>query len=156
MLEYLSVKGFKLGVTSLTCGHGYFTASGNVSEHSSGDAVDIATINGVPVLGNQGPGTVTDELLRTVLRLQGTMQPHQLISLQDLPGPTSIALSDHHDHVHVGYSPSTAGPFDTRFPALLRPAQWERLIDRLGQIENPEVPIRPSRFSLPAEQESEP
>ena len=156
MLEYLSVKGYELGVTSLKCGHGYFTASGNVSEHSSGDAVDIATINGVPVLGHQGPGSVTDELLRTVLRLQGTMQPHQLISLQDLPGPTSIALSDHHDHVHVGYSPRAAGPFGTRFPALLRPAQWERLIDRLGKIENPEVPIRPSRFSLPAEQESEP
>jgi len=152
MLEYLSVKGFKLGITSLRCGHGYFTASGNVSEHSSGDAVDIALIDGKPVLGNQGPGTPTDRLIRTVLRLQGTMHPHQVISLQDLPGPTSVALSDHHDHVHVGYYPQSRNPFDNQVAALLKPKQWQRLIDRLGKIENPEVPVKPSEFSLPADE----
>ena len=44
----------------LECGHGIITTSGNVSNHSSGNAVDIAMINGVPVLGNQGPGTITE------------------------------------------------------------------------------------------------
>jgi hypothetical protein len=44
-------------------------------------------------------------MIKTVLRLQGTMQPHQVISLEDLPGETSFALSDHYDHVHVGYHP---------------------------------------------------
>ncbi|MEZ5075839.1 MAG: lytic murein transglycosylase [Solirubrobacterales bacterium] len=149
MLEYLSVKGFRLGVTSLTCGHGYLTTSGNVSEHSTGDAVDIAVINGKPVLGNQGPGSVADDLIRTVLRLQGTMRPHQVISLEDLPGPTSFSLSDHADHVHVGYHPLTDNPFDNRLSPLLKPDQWQRLIERLGEIENPKVPIRPSKFSLP-------
>ena len=56
MLEYLRSKGFELTVTSLQCGHGFLTTSGNVSEHSTGDAVDIAAINGMPVTGNQGPG----------------------------------------------------------------------------------------------------
>jgi hypothetical protein len=149
MLEYLSVKGFELGITSLNCGHGYLTTSGNVSEHSTGDAVDIAVINGKPVLGNQGPGSVTDDLIRTVLRLQGTMHPHQVISLEDLPGPTSFSLSDHADHVHIGYHPLTDNPFDSRVSPLLKPDQWERLIERLGEIENPDVPIRPSEFSLP-------
>ena len=79
------------------------TTSGNVSEHSTGDAVDIAVINGVPVTGHQGPGTLTDELIQTVLQLQGTMHPHQVISLEDLPGETSFAMADHYDHVHVGY-----------------------------------------------------
>jgi hypothetical protein len=150
MLEYLRSKGFELTVTALECGHGYLTTSGNVSEHSSGDAVDIAVINGVAVTGHQGPGTMTDELVRDVLQLQGTMHPHQVISLEDLPGETSFAMSDHYDHVHVGYHPIEGdNPLDEQFSALLKPDQWQRLIDRLGQIENPEVPIKPSQYSLP-------
>ena len=54
-MEYLVEKGFRLTITSLKCGHGFLTSSGNVSEHSSGDAMDIALINGVPVTGHQGP-----------------------------------------------------------------------------------------------------
>ncbi len=150
LLAYLRSKGFELTVTSLRCGHGYLTSSGNVSEHVTGDAVDIAAINGIPVLGHQGPGTLTDELLHDVLQLQGTMQPDQVISLEDLPGETSFALADHHDHVHVGFQPiGTGSPAEARFLSLLKPNQWQRLIDRLGQIENPDVPVRPSRYSLP-------
>ena len=106
LLEYLVSKGFRLTISSLECGHGTLTSSGNVSEHSTGDAVDIASIDGVPVTGHQGPGTLADALIKTVLRLQGTMHPHQVISLEDLPGETSFAMADHYDHVHVGYSPS--------------------------------------------------
>ena len=36
------------------------------------------------------------------------MHPHQVISLEDLPGETSFALPDHYDHVHVGYHPTAA------------------------------------------------
>jgi murein DD-endopeptidase MepM/ murein hydrolase activator NlpD len=104
-LEYLVSKGFQLTITALECGHSTYTTSGNVSEHSTGDAVDIADIDGVPVTGHQGPGTLTDALIKTVLRLQGTMHPHQVISLEDLPGETSFALPDHYDHVHIGYYP---------------------------------------------------
>ena len=155
MLEYLRSKGFQLTITALKCGHSFLTTSGNVSEHSTGDAVDIAVINGTPVTGNQGPGTMTDELIRDVLALQGTMQPHQVISLEDLPGETSFAMADHYDHVHVGYRALEGNnPLEAQFSALLKPDQWQRLIDRLGQIENPEVPIKPSRFSLPDEKKS--
>jgi murein DD-endopeptidase MepM/ murein hydrolase activator NlpD len=152
MLEYLRSKGYELTITSLSCGHGFLTSSGNVSEHTTGDAVDIAVIDGVPVTGHQGPATMTDELIRDVLQLQGTMHPHQVISLEDLPGETSFAMADHYDHVHIGYH-ALAGnnPLEAQFSALLKPDQWQRLINRLGQIENPEVPIKPSRFSLPDE-----
>jgi murein DD-endopeptidase MepM/ murein hydrolase activator NlpD len=105
MLEYLTAKGFQLGISALKCGHSYLTTSGNVSEHSTGGAVDIAAIDGVPVTGHQGPGTLADQLIKTVLQLQGTMHPHQVISLEDLPGETSFALPDHYDHVHIGYAP---------------------------------------------------
>jgi hypothetical protein len=148
VLEYLRTKGFKLTITALECGHSLLTTSGNVSEHSTGDAVDIAVINGVPVTGNQGPGTLTDELIKDVLQLQGTMHPHQVISLEDLPGETSFALPDHYDHVHIGYHPIEGGP-EAQFTALLKPDQWQRLINRLGQIENPDVPVSPSKYAEP-------
>jgi hypothetical protein len=151
VLEYLVSKGYKLTVTSLKCGHSIMSSSGYVSEHSTGDAVDIAVIDGVPVTGHQGPGTLTDQLIRDVLQLQGTMHPHQVISLEDLPGETSFALPDHYDHVHVGYHP-LSGPFDQQFNALLKPDQWQRLTNRLDEIKNPRVSPTPSPFALPDSQ----
>ena len=62
--------------------------SGNVSQHSSGNAVDIAKINGVPILGHQEPGGITEQAVRRLMRLQGTMRPDQIISLLDLGGTT--------------------------------------------------------------------
>ena len=73
-------------VTSLRCGHGFYTTSGNVSAHSSGNAVDIAKINGIPILGNQGAGSITDITVRRLLTLQGTMKPAQIITLMTYDG----------------------------------------------------------------------
>src|SRR5213076_1472168 len=95
-LEFLSASGLKPTVTSLKCGHSLMTTSGNVSEHSSGDAVDIARINGIPILGHQGPGSITDITIRRLLTLQGTMKPHQIISLMAFrAADNTLALSDH-------------------------------------------------------------
>ncbi|HVY96589.1 MAG TPA: lytic murein transglycosylase [Solirubrobacterales bacterium] len=150
VLEYLRSKGFEMTITALKCGHSLMTTSGNVSEHSTGDAVDIADIDGEPVTGHQGPGTPADELIHDVLQLQGTMHPHQVISLEDLPGETSFAMADHYDHVHIGYHPiEAANPLEETSAALLKPDQWQRLIERLGEIENPEVLNGPSKYVLP-------
>ena len=64
-LAYLSEQGFRPDdhLAALRP-HGSITTSGNVSNHSFGNAVDIAVINGIPVLGHQGPGSITEELLR--------------------------------------------------------------------------------------------
>ena len=152
VIEYLTARGYRLTITSMLCGRETsITTSGNVSHHSFGSAIDIAAINDQPVLGNQGVGTLTYALVRDVLQLQGTMLPSQVITLMDLGGP-SFAMSDHADHVHIGYSP-TSGPgskADKRFVQLLKPAQWQRLIGRIAEIDNPEVPTKPSKFSLPS------
>ncbi len=149
-MEYLVEKGFNLTITSLKCGHGFLTSSGNVSEHSTGDAMDIAAINGVPVTGHQGPGGLPDALIKSLLQLQGTMAPHQIISLEDLPGPQSFALPDHYDHVHVGYYPDygATSPTGSGYTQTLKPEQWQRLIKRLGQIQNPQVAATPSGYAL--------
>ena len=55
-LEFLAASGLKPTVTSLKCGHGYLTTSGNVSEHSRGNAVDIAADQRHPDRRPPGPG----------------------------------------------------------------------------------------------------
>jgi hypothetical protein len=150
-LEYLAESGLRPGVTSLKCGHGFYTASGNVSEHSSGNAVDIATVNGIPILGHQEPGGITEQTVRRLMQLQGTMAPHQIISLLEMGGAT-FAMADHNDHIHVGFQPMFGAnrKLGKQALAVLKPDQWSNLIARLREIENPVVPTKPSKYSLPA------
>jgi hypothetical protein len=65
-------------------------------------------------------------------------------------------MGDHADHVHVGYSisgaPSPGGALADGLATderLLDSAQWRRLIQRLGEIENPKVkPTKKRRASV--------
>ena len=147
VLEYLVAKGYRLTITALKCGHSYLTASGNVSAHSYGSAVDIAAVNGIPITGHQGPGTITEAVIKDLLLLQGAMRPAQIISLMDL-GPPTFILPDHYNHIHVGYTFSTSGNL-SQLGEVLKPEQWQRLIQRLGEIQNPKVPAKPSAAAVP-------
>jgi len=152
LLEFLAASGMEPTVTSLRCGHGYLTASGNVSEHTTGTAVDIAKINGIPILGHQGEGSITDLAVRRLLTLQGTMKPHQIITLMSYQGTdNTIALPDHDDHIHVGFRPQIAanGKRVRNLDTVLKPGQWTKLIDRLGKLPNPEVAETPSDAAIP-------
>jgi hypothetical protein len=150
-LAFLSASGLKPTVTAMECGHSLYTTSGNISAHSSGNAVDIAKINGIPIVGNQGPGSITDIAVRRLLTLQGTMKPAQIITLMTYEGTdNTLAMADHADHIHVGYRPQ----FDPTTKAgklagsVLKPSQWIKLIDRLGQIDNPTVQLKPSKYAI--------
>jgi soluble lytic murein transglycosylase-like protein len=147
-LEFLSASGLKLTVTALECGHSYYTTSGNVSEHSSGNAVDIAAVNDIPIAGHQGSGSIADITIRRLLTLQGTMKPHQIISLMTYPGTdNTLALPDHADHIHVGFHPlDLLGR--QRLQAILKPQQWTKLVEQLGSIENPVVPQHASKYAI--------
>jgi hypothetical protein len=150
-LEFLAANGLKPTVTALECGHSYLTTSGNVSEHSSGNAVDIARINGIPILGHQGPGSITDITIRRLLTLQGAMKPHQIISLMTFDGTdNTLSLPDHADHIHVGFQPQYGGDrrLGEQLSAVLKPSQWTKLIDRLDGIENPHVLTKPSKYAI--------
>jgi hypothetical protein len=150
VMEYLAESGFRLTITSLKCGHSFYTTSGNVSAHSSGNAVDIAQVNGIPILGNQGRGSITEAVIQQLLKLQGSMEPAQIISLMEMGGPT-FAMADHNDHIHVGYQPLyDAQEQNKQFVQLLKPDQWKRLIGRIAEIDNPEIPTGPAKYSLPA------
>ena len=149
-LEYLAESGLNPTVSCLKSGHSEFTSSGNVSEHWYGDAVDISAINGIPILGHQDPGGVADQTVHRLMLLQGTMMPHQIISLLDYGGNT-MALPDHADHVHVGFKPlfGANGKLGLEALAVLKPGQWDKLIQRLGKIDNPVVPTKPSKYAIP-------
>jgi transglycosylase-like protein with SLT domain/peptidase M23-like protein len=150
-LEFLAASGLKPTVTALHCGHSFLTASGNVSEHSSGSAVDIAAINGIPIQGHQGPGSIADITIRRLLTLQGTMKPHQIISLMTFEGAdNTLSLPDHADHIHVGFQPlfGTNAKLGKQLNSVLKPSQWLKLINRLGRIENPTVPTEPSKYAI--------
>jgi hypothetical protein len=152
MLSFLTEKGYELLISSLYCGReASVTTSGYVSNHSFGSAVDIAAINGQIVsAATQGPGSLTDIVAREVLSLQGTMAPDEVISLLDYAQPAGFAMSDHDDHLHVGYSPAGDTPISGgSISATLGAAQWRKLTERLGQISNPEVATSPSESSLP-------
>jgi murein DD-endopeptidase MepM/ murein hydrolase activator NlpD len=149
-LAVLAERGFRSTVTSLKCGHSFYTSSGNVSHHSSGNAVDIAMINGIPILGHQEPGGITDQTINVLLQLQGTLQPDQIISLIEKGGPT-YAMGDHADHIHVGFAPLFGVNRKQGIQALavLKPGQWDDLIARLREIDNPTVPTETSKYALP-------
>ncbi len=150
-LEFLSASGLRPTVTSLRCGHGYYTSSGNVSHHTFGAAVDISAINGTPILGNQGEGSITDIAVRRLLTLQGSMKPAQVITLMQYAGTdNTYAMGDHDDHIHLGFQPRYGANAATgrTLGAIIKPGQWSRLIGRLSAIQNPTVPVKPSRYAI--------
>jgi Transglycosylase SLT domain/Peptidase family M23 len=152
-LEFLAASGLRPTVTALKCGHSYLTTSGNVSEHSTGTAVDIGAINGIRIQpSTQGRGSITEMTIQRLLTLQGTMKPHQIISLMRFPGTdNTFAMADHDDHIHVGFRPlyGVNSKEARQVNAILKPKQWIKLIDRLGAIDNPTVRRSPSKYAVP-------
>jgi murein DD-endopeptidase MepM/ murein hydrolase activator NlpD len=150
-LAYLAEIGMRPYVSSLKCGHGIYTKSGSVSHHSTGNAVDIARINNTPIMGHQGKGSITEQAVRRLMLLQGTMEPAQIISLLDF-GRNTFAMGDHADHIHVGWRPLFGDnkKLGEQSIEVLKPNQWKSLLKRLREIDNPVVPRKPSKYSLPA------
>ncbi|HEX8714234.1 MAG TPA: hypothetical protein VF706_01590, partial [Solirubrobacteraceae bacterium] len=170
VLEFLSRIGLKPTVSALRCGHSEMTVSGYVSEHYTGDAVDISAINGIPIAGHQGAGSITDLTIRALLTLQGEFVPHQIISLMQYPGaPNTLAMPEHWDHIHVGFRPvagdvplspaaaakaaHSAGAGKTAPAPVLAPnplsaAQWNQLDTRIGALPAPKVATKPSSAAI--------
>ncbi len=153
-LAYLSASGHDVAVSSLHR-QGSITSSGNVSDHSSGNAIDIAAVDGQTITAAaQGRGSITDTTIKRLLRLQGTVKPHQIISLMqpsDFGGADNIlALPDHDDHIHVGFRADAADDplLGRQLASALKPGQWDDLVARLRKISNPKVSATPSKYAL--------
>jgi len=165
VLEYLAQNGLHPTVSALRCGHSIYTTAGNVSEHSSGDAVDIAAVNGIPILGHQGPGSIADVTIRRLLTLTGLFVPHQIISLMTYPGASNtLSLPDHANHIHVGFSASGQAVASSVTPGPPSPSQtasaavnggsldshgWNALLGRVEASGDPGLAAYPSPAAIP-------
>lgn len=156
LIEYLAVKGAEPSISSLQCGHGLYTASGNISQHSTGSAVDISVVYGSVIsAATQGAGSPTDRAVREILKLQGNMRPDQIITLMKYEGAdNTLAMGDHADHIHVGYRPITDAD-GKQLELLIGPGQWDDLLDQVGSIKTPSVSTTPSDYSITVKRSSE-
>ena len=102
LVSYLAESYGEVTVSSLFSGHRKYARPGVVSAHIYGQAVDIATVGKLSIVGHQQPGSVTEKAVRSILMLPVELQPRQVISLLGLGGP-SFPLADHDDHIHVGF-----------------------------------------------------
>jgi hypothetical protein len=77
-IEYLTAQGFSLGIAPSSCAN------------HSGFVVKIDRVNGTSVLGHQGVGDPPHELAQATLRMQGAVQPQEVVSTMRL-GSVSVA-----------------------------------------------------------------
>jgi hypothetical protein len=167
MLAFLSRSGLQPTVSGLRCaaGHGSSASDRMV-------ALDISAVNGTSISGHQGPGTVTDLTIRTLLSLPKEYQPSQIVSLMRYPSAANThATPQSWNHIHVEYrpvtqaaapNPATAGAAARAAAAAARaavtplsvggqltPAQWDQLITRIAALPAPKVAVKPSSSAIP-------
>jgi len=93
----------QITISALRSDHSMYTVEGNVSNHFSGRAMDIAAVDGVSCTDTD-PAAPCATLGRTLAYLPAPAMPTELIYCFDLDGPgPAFARADHCDHVHVGY-----------------------------------------------------
>jgi hypothetical protein len=151
VIEFLSGSGLDPYVSGLDCGHSVNASTGVDEQGATGASVDISKINGIPILGHQGPGSITDLTIRRLLTLQGSMAPDQIISDMSYKGqPSTLALPDHTNRIQITYTPDfgTNRKLADQVKTLLQPGQWVQLINHISQIPEPVVPIAPSKYAI--------
>jgi len=150
-IEFLSASGLDPYVSGLDCGHSVNASTGVDEQGATGASLDISKINGIPILGHQGPGSITDIAIRRLLTLQGSMAPDQIISDVSYKGqPSTLALPDHANRIQVTFTPDfgTNKKLAAQVRTLLQPGQWVQLINHISQIPEPVVPIAPSKYAI--------
>jgi murein DD-endopeptidase MepM/ murein hydrolase activator NlpD len=153
MLEYLSVSGLRPTVAGLPCAPATSAAlAANAPASASGQTVEITAVNGIPIAGHQGPGSIADETVRKLLMLEGLSRPQRIASLMSYPGAAaSVQSASAADAIPVTYGALGAGGAHAAELAAsgLSPSQWIELIDRLGEIPDPTVGGGHSNAAIP-------
>ncbi len=151
-LEFLSVSGLKPTVSGLPCsGNPAPAVVSNVDASSGEDAVDIIAVNGIPIAGRHGPGSIVDIVVRKLLTLQGLAKPQRIVSVMSYPGVANAFATPSARDIHVSFRPLNGGAAHTAgaFDSALTANEWTRLIARLGEIPDPTVASGPSPAAIP-------
>jgi hypothetical protein len=169
VLAFLSRSGLAPTVSALRCGQRPVTAGGGPSPAYEGDSVEISAINGTPIAGHQGAGTVADVAIRTLLTLPPEFLPDSISSLMRYPGaPSTHASPGFWNRVRVQFNRATAAlaptPSSTHAghgaaaklaavpliqSSALSAGQWEQLVSRIAALPSPTVASKPSSSAIP-------
>jgi hypothetical protein len=155
-LEFLSVSGLKPTVSGLRCAGASPATEGNAPAGSGGYTVKLTAVNGAPIAGHQGPGSIADTTIRKLLMLQGVNRPLRIVSDTGVPGATIVLVKPSaRDYVYVAFRPLSAAngagahASASAFGSVLSAKDWIKLIARLGEIPDPTVASGPSAAAVP-------
>jgi Transglycosylase SLT domain len=99
----LITQDHQVTISSLRSDHSQMTASGNVSNHFYGRAMDIAAVDGVSCTDVSITAPCA-QLGYSLAQLPAPLHPTELIYCFDLDGVgPAFALPDHCDHIHAGF-----------------------------------------------------
>jgi soluble lytic murein transglycosylase-like protein len=167
LLVFLSRSGLKPTVGELRCGHTERTSKGVVTTFPAPDTLYLTAINGIPVVGHQGAGTITDITIRTLLTLQHRFAPKRIVSLMRYPGvPSTVAAPDYSAYIKIelakpahtktsksvgaktarAASPSTTAPLVAN--PILNTLEWQRLMTQLSALQTPKLSSKPSASAI--------
>jgi hypothetical protein len=159
-IEFLSVSGLSPTISATGCAHAvHVPAAGNAIGAAAGDAVAISAIDGTPIVGHEGAGSLADIAVRRLLRLQGTMKPAQIVSAISYPGTdNTLTLPGHRGLIHLAFASAGASRTGARAGrssigsvsgSPLTPSQWLQLVAQIGEIPEPSVSSKPSAAAIP-------
>jgi murein DD-endopeptidase MepM/ murein hydrolase activator NlpD len=154
-LAFLSASGLKPTVSGRSCTPASAAAAAKrtVVSGEGGAAADISAVNGLAVAGPTGPSSIATVLVHKLGELQGVMRPLQIASSTRFAGAAnSVALPGYRGVIHIAFTP-LGGPSARAaggFGSGLTPAQWLKLVARLGEVPDPTVSPKPSPAAIPA------
>jgi membrane-bound lytic murein transglycosylase B len=169
LLVFLSRSGLKPTVGELRCGRVAYTARGLTTSFPPPGTIDIAAINGIPIAGHQGAGTITDITIRTLLTIPSQFAPKRIVSLMKYPGaPSTIAAADYASYIKIelavgahGASASKAVGANAKSAAaankttapgatdvVLGTNEWQRLVGQIGSLPTPKLSSKPSASAI--------
>jgi soluble lytic murein transglycosylase-like protein len=173
LLVFLSRSGLKPTVGELRCGRTVHTAAGPTTTFPAAGTVDIAAVNGIPIAGHQGAGTITDITIRTLLTIPSQFAPRRIVSLMKYPGaPSTIAAAGYSNYIEIELADSARGRSAGRAAGerpggahvastaalgksasastnlVLNTTEWQRLVEQVGGLQLPKLSRKPSASAI--------
>jgi membrane-bound lytic murein transglycosylase B len=175
VLAFLSRSGLKPTVEAIHRGPSPSAAAAGHTppgDSDTGGSVDISAINGIPIAGHEGAGSIADSTIRTLLTLQGEYAPSQITSLMKYPAAANtLATRAHAEAVQIDFQlqaatlgltgakaakvahaaasgKTKAAPAPFVASPSLSLAQWDALLARIGAIPAPKVAAKPTSAAI--------
>ena len=170
VLAFMSRSGLKPTVQALHRGSKLSIAARRGADAETGGAVDISAVNGIPIAGHEGAGSIADSTIRTLLALQGEFVPSRIVSLMKYPdAANTLATTAHADAIQIDFRPASAAlastpkrgskaahsaavakaaPSPLASGGSLSLTQWNELLARVGAIPAPKLAAKPTSAAI--------